>query len=66
MEEESNLPPTKHRKSLDLKKCYVCQDESFGKKETGKKLLEVTFLSEFNFALFFSYIDTSNISIFLS
>ena len=32
MEEDSNLPPTKRRKSLDFKRCYVCQDESSGKK----------------------------------
>ena len=52
-----------------------CQDENSGKKVkflyfihfkgTGKKLLEVSFLSEFNFALFFDYIDTSSIPIFL-
>ena len=28
MEEDSNLPPSKRRRSLNLKKCYVCQDES--------------------------------------
>ena len=33
MEEDSNLPPSKCRKPLDLKKCYVCQDESSGKKK---------------------------------
>ena len=32
MEEDSNLPLSKHRKSLDLKKCNVCQGESSGKK----------------------------------
>ena len=32
MEEDSNLPPTKGRKSLDFKKCYVFQDEISGKK----------------------------------
>ena len=32
MEEDSNLPPSEHRKSLDLKKCNVCQGESSGKK----------------------------------
>ena len=76
-EEDSNLPPSKHRKPLDMKKCFVCHDLSSGKKVnvyilsifkgTGKKLLGVTVISEINFALFFSYIDTytSNISIFL-
>ena len=34
-------------------------------KGTGMKSLGVTFLGEFNFDLFFNYIDTSNISIFL-
>ena len=60
-----------------MKKCFVCHDLSSGKKVnvyilsifkgTGKKLLGVTVISEFNFALFFSYIDTytSNTSIFL-
>ena len=75
MEEDSNLPPSKRRKSIGLKKCYVCQDESSGKKVnfyilsifkgTGKKILGVTFFSELNFALFSNYIDTSDISIFL-
>ena len=74
MEEDSNLPPSKRRKSLDLKKkSCICQDESSGRKVhfyilsilegIGKKLLGVTFLSEFNFDLFFNYIDTSNILI---
>ena len=64
MEEDSNLPPSKRQKSLNLKNCYVFQDESSKKKvnfyiltifkETRKKLLGVTFVSEFNFALFFN------------
>ena len=35
-------------------------------KGAGKKLQRVTFLSKLNFTLIFNYIDTSNISIFLS
>ena len=64
-EEDSNLPLSKHGKPLDLKTSFVCQDKSFGKKvnvyissifkETGKKLLGVTLISEFNFALFMNY-----------
>lgn len=64
-EEDSNLPLSKDAKPLDLEKSFVCQDKSFRKKvnvyllfickETGKKLLVVTLISEFNFALFMNY-----------
>ena len=57
MEEDSNLPPSKHQNLWRWKlwKKTVNFYVPFIFKGTGKKLL----------ALFFSYIDTSNISIFL-